>query len=228
VSPASDAPDPGSSPTDPYARLGVAADAPFDEVQAARDARLAELSEDDPLARSRIEAAYDAVLMDRLKERQQGRVSTAARTASQREQVSPPAERPALPSLPRLAALPLGRTTSAPALGLPQLALAEGREFWLPLVGIAPLLVLLLLPGVDPGLPLALGVLVALVNLQRRSGRFLQAVLTSLGLLVVGLLIGAAVLALLGDRLTLLPLASLQLQSLPALLLLLLGALLIA
>ncbi|MEB3352131.1 MAG: CPP1-like family protein [Cyanobacteriota bacterium] len=225
---ASEAPDPGSSSSDPYARLGVAADAPFDEVQAARAARLEELSNDDPLARSRIEAAYDAVLMDRLKERQQGRVSTAARTASQREQVTPQAERPALPTLPRLPALPLGRTASAPSLGMPRLALAEAREFWVPVLGIAPLLVLLLLPGVDPGLPLSLGVLVALVNLQRRSGRFLQAVLTSLGLLVVGLLLGAGVLALLGDRVTLLPLASLQLQSLPALLLLLLGALLIA
>ncbi len=228
MSPASDAPDPGSSPSDPYDRLGVSPDAPFDEVQAARDARLAELSTDDPLARSRIEAAYDAVLMDRLKERQQGRVSTAARSASQREQVTPQVERPSLPSLPRLSSLPLGRSASAPALALPRLALAEGREFWVPVVAIAPLLVLLLLPGVDPGLPLALGILATLVNLQRRNGRFLQAVLACLALLVVGLLLGAGVLALLGDRLSLLPLASLQLQSLPALLLLLLGALLIA
>ena len=108
---------PGSEPSpsvpeasDPYERLGVSPDASFDHVQEARQARLAELGEDDPLARSRIEAAYDAVLMDRLKERQQGRVSTAARTASQREQLAPSTERPALPSLPRLASLPgMGR-----------------------------------------------------------------------------------------------------------------------
>ena len=70
---------------DPYERLAIPADAPFDAVQAARDARLEEVGED-PMARSRVEAAYDAVLMDRLKERQQGRVSSAARSASQREQ----------------------------------------------------------------------------------------------------------------------------------------------
>ena len=65
----------------PYGRLKVASGASFDEVQAARQARLDEAG-DDPMARAQIEAAYDAVLMARLKERQQGRVSTAAASAS--------------------------------------------------------------------------------------------------------------------------------------------------
>lgn len=213
---------------DPYDRLGVPPDAPFDQVQDARAARLAEISEDDPLARSRVEAAYDAVLMDRLKERQQGRVSTAARTASQREQVAPASEpRVSLPSLPRLAPLPLVRNAARPSFALPQLELATGREFWFPLVAIGALLVLLLLPGGDPGLPLALGALATLVNLQRRHGRFLQAVLTTLALLVAGLLVGAVLGALIGAPLDALPLGRLQIESLPSLLLLLLGALLL-
>ena len=58
---------PAGEPIDPYSRLGIAPDASFDAVQAAKQARLEEVGED-PLARSRIEAAYDAVLMDRLKE----------------------------------------------------------------------------------------------------------------------------------------------------------------
>jgi hypothetical protein len=219
---------PGAEPVDPYVRLGVTPDAPFDQVKEARDARIAEIGDDDPLARSRVEAAYDAVLMDRLKERQQGRVSTAARSASQREQVAPPAERVSLPSLPRLAPLPLVRNAARPSFALPQLELATGRERWFPLVAIGALLVFLLLPGTDPGLPLALGALAALVNLQRRHGRFLQAVITTLALLVVGLLVGAALVALLGSQLDGLPLAPLQLESVPALLLLLAGALLLA
>ena len=85
---------------DPYAHLGVAVDASFDEVQAARQARLAEVGED-PLARSRVEASYDAILMNRLRERQQGRVSTAARSASQREQAAAaPPPRPSSNSRP--------------------------------------------------------------------------------------------------------------------------------
>jgi hypothetical protein len=226
---------PGSEPSpsvpeasDPYARLGVSPDASFDHVQEARQARLAEVGEDDPLARSRIEAAYDAVLMDRLKERQQGRVSTAARTASQREQLAPPNDRPVLPSLPRLSSLPAARGLPSPASLLPRLALASGREFWFPLLAIGGLLVLLLLPHTDPRLPLGLAAILTLFNLQRRLGRFPAAVLWTLALLVSGLLLGGAALALLGPQVPALPLAALQLESVPALLLLLLGALLIA
>ena len=61
------------------------------------------------MARSRVEVAYDAILMDRLKERQQGRVSSSARTASQRETITPPVNRPQLSSLPSLPKLPLPR-----------------------------------------------------------------------------------------------------------------------
>jgi len=85
----SDQPSPAADPSGPYERLGVPADASFDAVQAAKLARLEEVG-DDTMARSRIEAAYDAVLMERLKERQQGRVSSAAKSASQREQLAPP------------------------------------------------------------------------------------------------------------------------------------------
>jgi hypothetical protein len=98
---------PGS--LNPYERLGISPDASFDDVQAAKQARLAEVGED-PMSRARIEAAYDAVLMDRLKERQQGKVSTAALNASQREAAKPAAKpaagKPALPSMPSLPALP--------------------------------------------------------------------------------------------------------------------------
>ena len=119
----------------PYERLGISPDASFDDVQAAKRGRLAEVG-DDPQACARIEAAYDAVLMDRLKERQQGKLSNAALSASQREAARPtapssPASKPVLPSLPSLPRPTL--KFSAPVL--PSLSLAEGRERWLPLAG---------------------------------------------------------------------------------------------
>lgn len=215
---------PGGS--DPYDRLQVAADASFDEVQAARQARLQEAG-DDPMARSRIEAAYDAVLMGRLKERQQGRVSSAARSASQREQAPPPPSRPSLPvlnNLPQLPAVPFRSPGS-----LPRLALASGRERWFPLlVHGSLLLVLLLVPAATPELLLALATLATVINLQRRRGRLLGAVGLSFGLLVLGLLVGVGLMGLLNSSMPLgLPLTAPQVQSLTALLLLLLGALLI-
>ena len=221
---------PGS--LNPYERLGISPDASFDEVQAAKQARLAEVGED-PISRARIEAAYDAVLMERLKERQQGKVSTAALNASQREAAQPAAKpaaaKPVLPSLPSLPALPRpALNLSAPAL--PRLALAEGRERWFPVAGGAVLLgILLLSPAANAELVLAFATVLTVVNLQRRLGRLLPAVGWSVLLLSAGLLLGGLLVSAIDPSLPLgLPLAPPQVQSLPALVLLVLGALLIA
>ncbi|MCP9900363.1 CPP1-like family protein [Cyanobium sp. Cruz CV13-4-11] len=224
----SDQPQQAPDASDPYERLGVAADASFDTVQEAKLARLDEAG-DDPLVRSRIEAAYDAVLMDRLKERQQGRVSSAARSASQREQASPPPSRPALSALPSLPQLPPSRLPR-PSFSLPQLQLATGRDLWFPLTADGVLLLLLvLMPGAAPELLTALATGVTLLNLQRRHGRFLAAVGWSFALLCLGLVLGGLLAGGLGPVLSQsLPVTTLQLQSLPAILLLLLGGLLIA
>jgi hypothetical protein len=153
-SPDLNAPSPVPNPApDPYGRLGITPDASFDAVQAARQARLDEAGAD-PIKRSQVEAAYDGVLMDRLKERQQGRVSTAARTASVREQQQPAEpSRPVLPALPRMS---LPRVT-APQLSTPTLALVDGQDRWLTLGGYGLLLALLfLLPQPPAELLLAL------------------------------------------------------------------------
>ena len=208
----------------PYERLGITPDAGFDAVQAAKAERLAEVG-DDPIARARIEAAYDAVLMERLKERQQGKVSTAARSASQREQATPPPKPVALPSLPQV---PLPKL-QAPSLSMPTLALGEGFGLWFPLGAIGGLILLaLLLPAAPQELLLSLAVLACVVSLQRRNGRLLAAAGWSLGLLLLGLVSGGLLLSATGGPLPLgLPLGPEQLESLPAFLLLLVGALLI-
>lgn len=228
--PSPDSQSAGAAGSDPYAQLGVAVDASFDEVQSARDARLAEAGED-PIRRARLEAAYDAILMNRLRERQQGRVSTAARTASQREQTGTVSSaRPGSGPLPRLPQLPVVGGGQRPSWSLPTLTLATGRERWFPLATIAPLLLLLfLLPGSPAELLLALATLATVLNLLRRSGRFLPALGWSFGLLCLGLVLGTLLVGALNPSLPLgLPISLVQVQSLPALLLLLLGALLIA
>ena len=225
--------DPGrTSGSDPYQQLGIAGDASFEEVQSARQERLGELG-DDPIARARVEAAYDAILMNRLRERQQGRVSTAARSASQREQIKPPTPAGTSgPSLPRLPQLPMGGLPR-PALSLPSLPslqLASGRELWFPLACTGVLLLLLFALSAPPAeLILSLATLATLLNLQRRNGRFLVSLGWSVALLCLGLLAGGWLAASLDPVLPLgLPIALVQVQSLPVLLLLLLGALFIA
>jgi hypothetical protein len=212
----------------PYERLGVPPDAGFDAVQTAKQARLLEVG-DDPMARARIEAAYDAVLMERLKERQQGKVSTAARSASQREQTTATPPKPvALPSLPQV---PLPKLKlKPPSLALPQLGLSQGFGLWFPLGAIGGFMLLaVLLPAAPLELMLSLAVLVAVVSLQRRSGRLLPAAAWSFALLLVGLVLGGILAAATAGPLPLgMPLGADQIESLPAFLLLLLGALLIA
>jgi hypothetical protein len=168
-----------------------------------------------------VEAAYDAVLMERLKERQQGRVSTAARSASVREQQpAAPPPRLTLPALPKV---------TPPAVAVPALGLGSGRQLWFPLAVSGVLLALLLLvPAASPDLLLALATAMAVISLQWRLGRLPVAIGWSLGLLCVGLLVGGLLAGLAAPALLpVLPLSGLQLQSLPVLLLLLLGALLI-
>ncbi len=57
----------------PYEQLGVSEDATFEEIQAAKQRVIAQLGSDRQLHDS-IESAYDAILMDRLKQRQQGKI----------------------------------------------------------------------------------------------------------------------------------------------------------
>jgi hypothetical protein len=219
----SDSPSPPADAPGPYERLGITADASFDQVQAAKQARLLEAA-GDTMACSRVEAAYDAVLMERLKERQQGKVSTAAKTASQREQV-PPAPKLAVMALPKLPQLPKFAQAALPKVS----ASAQGRELWFPVATTSALLALLVfVPAAPPELLLALATGMAVINLQRRSGKFLKAVVWSVGLLSLGLLLGGLLAAGLDPALPLgFPLSSVQVQSLPALVVLLLGALLL-
>lgn len=228
-----DLPQPEADASGPYALLGVEADASFEQVQSAKQERLAEVA-DDPLARARIEAAYDAVLMGRLKERQQGKVSTAARSASVREQQTAATKTvggptlPALPKLPAFASLPAA--ARLPQVRLPALSPLQGREAAVALAGGAVLLgLLVLVPAASPELLLSLGTLATIAQLQRRNRRFWPAVGWAFGLLVLGLVLGGLLTGALSPVLPLgLPLTALQVQSLPALLLLILGALLIA
>jgi hypothetical protein len=59
------------SEQNPYIRLDLPEDASFEEIQNARD----RLIESDEKNRQDIEAAYDAILMDRLRKRQEGKIT---------------------------------------------------------------------------------------------------------------------------------------------------------
>ena len=66
------------SQNNPYELLGVSDDASFDEIQSAKK-RICEENKNDAQIVEKIEAAYDAVIMERLKLRQDGKIKVPER-----------------------------------------------------------------------------------------------------------------------------------------------------
>ncbi len=223
--------DPGSDsdPKDPYTLLGVSADAGFDDVQKARDRVVASCG-DDAMARARIEAAYDAVLMERLRDRQSGRLSSAAASASQMERQQVSAGVTSSGNGPA-ALLTRLRSMSLPAPSLngsgfvPDLQLVQGQGLIVRSIAGALALLLLLLAPQTVDLLLALSTIGVFISQVKRGRRPLGSLGWTLLLLVVGLTLGAVLSAV--TLQTGLPLGVEQWQALPTLLLLLAGALLL-
>ena len=218
-----------SESQDPYERLGISADAGFEEVQRARETSL-KAAGDDPMARARIETAYDAVLMERLRERQSGTISSAAVTASRLEDqsASTPASSPVNPSalLTRIRNLSLPSPKLNSAGFLPSLSLVEGQGLLVRVIagGIGLLLLLAAPTAVD--LVLALSTIGLFISQVKRGRKPLGALGWSLALVALGLVLGAVIAALFATQ-SGLPLNPILREALPAYLVLLAGTLLL-
>ena len=224
--------DPGSNSNskDPYSLLGVNPGDGFEDVQKARDRVVASCG-DDAVARARVEAAYDAVLMARLRDRQSGRLSSAAASASQVERQQVSAGVPSIGNGPAALLTRLrGMSLPAPSFSgvglMPDLQLVQGQGLLVrSIAGVLALLLLLLAPQtVD--LLLALSTIAVFISQVRRGRRPLGSLGWTLLLLIVGLAVGALLGAATAQ--TGLPMGVEQWQALPALVILLAGALLLA
>ena len=215
---------------DPYAQLGLSAGASFEQVQSAKQRCLTD-SDDDPQAKARIEAAYDAVLMARLRDRQQGQLSPAAATASQREDGTAAAAASAPAAVGVLQRIRSGLPDPGPALsGLaPEWSLVEGRGLIVRLIaGGLGLALLLVSPG-SVQLILALAVIGCFLSQIRRGRRPLASLGWTLLLLIAGLVSGVVLVSALSpSALSQLQLSGDQIQAIPAALLLLIASLLLA
>ena len=224
--------DPGSNSNskDPYSLLGVNPGDGFEDVQKARDRVVASCG-DDAVARARVEAAYDAVLMARLRDRQSGRLSSAAASASQVERQQVSAGVPSTGNGPAALLTRLrGMSLPAPSFSgvglMPDLQLVQGQGLLVrSIAGVLALLLLLLAPQTID-LLLALSTIAVFISQVRRGRRPLGSLGWTLLLLIVGLAVGALLGAATAQ--TGLPMGVEQWQALPALVILLAGALLLA
>ncbi|MDC0165674.1 CPP1-like family protein [Synechococcus sp. AH-558-M21] len=221
-----------SGSEDPYTRLGLSQDATFEQVQAAKARCIAEVDGDDQ-ARARVEAAYDAVLMARLRGRQQGQVSPAAATASQREEGVGSASLTG-PSFPGTSVLQKLRTNLPdPSQSLasltPQWSLVEGQGRLVRVIAGIVGLGLLLVSVASVQLVLALACIGVFLSQVRRGRRPLASLGWTLLALLVGLVVGSLfTTALSPTALQQLSFTPAQIQALPAAVLLWLAALFLA
>ena len=221
-----------SGSENPYTRLGLSQDATFEQVQVAKARCIAEVDGDDQ-ARARVEAAYDAVLMARLRGRQQGQVSPAAATASQREEGVGSASLTG-PSFPGTSVLQKLRTNLPdPSQSLasltPQWSLVEGQGRLVRVIAGIVGLGLLLVSVASVQLVLALACIGVFLSQVRRGRRPLASLGWTLLALLVGLVVGSLfTTALSPTALQQLSITPAQIQALPAAVLLWLAALFLA
>ncbi len=221
-----------SGSLDPYSQLGIEPGAGFEDVQRARDQKLLEVG-DDTKARAKIEASYDALLMVSLKERQLGKVSNAAVSASQREDGKSEVGVGSVFGGSLLTRLRGGNSENVVQSGnslWPDLSLPEGQGLMIRVsLGILALVLLLVSPKGSSELILSLSTIGLLISQVRRGRRLLASLGWSVVLLSIGLILGGILIkgVQVGpDIMT--PFSLDQLEALPAIIILWLGSLLLA
>jgi hypothetical protein len=157
-----------------YQQLGVDENASFDEIQGART-RLLQAHNGDRKQMEAIEAAYDAILMDRLRLRQEGKIKVPDRIRFPEKLVEPPSE-----------FTPVSSKQTPDWLR--QFIDTPSRADILWPAGLFSALGLLSLPA--PPLALALGVGFSLYFLNRKEHKFGRSFLLTLVGLIAGVLVG--------------------------------------
>jgi Protein CHAPERONE-LIKE PROTEIN OF POR1-like len=166
------------SDTSHYEILGVNEESSFDEIQAARR-RLVKEKEGDERAQQAVEAAYDAILMERLKLRQEGRIKVPEGIRFP-EKLDPPAKSVSPPAI-----------SQSPSWLKNLLDQPGQTDILLPAALFSGLSLLAVLT--TPALPLALGVGFCLYFLNRKEHKFGRSLLLTLAGLIVGVVLGLQV-----------------------------------
>jgi hypothetical protein len=172
------------SDQNPYEKLGVSEDASFDEIQDARN-RLLEQHGGDVKYLELIEAAYDAILMERLRMRQEGKIKVPERIRFPEMRVQFPQKDSPAPR--EQSPMWLQRMLDQPSL--PEV-LIQGSWY----LGLSAMTVFFPAAS-DQILQLALvvGVGISIYFLNRKENKFGRAVLLTLAGLIIGLIAGGLI-----------------------------------
>ena len=161
-----------------YDLLGLTESSTFEEIQAARDRLIDECAEEESKRKEAIEAAYDAILMERLRLRQEGKIKVPDRIRFAENVVESPPQ-------------PQGQTNFSPPDWLSGVIDTPSRDdvIWPAVTFLA--LALLGFPA--PSLALAIAIGASIYFLNRKENKFWRSVLLTIGGLVVGIALGLTV-----------------------------------
>jgi Protein CHAPERONE-LIKE PROTEIN OF POR1-like len=176
-----------------YEKLGVKENASFEEIQEAKKLLTQQHSGDSKVLES-IEAAYDAIIMDRLKLRQEGKIKVPERIRFPEQSYETPSNFIPVPTNNSLAWLKklLDRPSKTDILvsaGVYSLLATISIFYKSPQASVLPLL-------------MALGFLANIYFLNRKENRFGRAVLITLISLLLGIGLGSGVAQLLNGSLS--------------------------
>lgn len=171
-----------------YQQLGLTEDASFEEIQAAKE-RLKQQHGDDQKVIENIEAAYDAILMDRLRLRQEGKIKVPERIRFPEKQTKKDPD-----------SLSSGPSNQAPVWLQSLIDTPSQAEIIWPTGIYVVLGAISIYSGVSQPsalqLTLALGVGGCLYFLNRKENKFGRAVLLAVAGLIFGLILGGILSAL--------------------------------
>ena len=184
-----------SNSQDPFLILGINDGASFDTIQQARDKKLIDAG-DDQIAKARIEAAYDSLLMVSLKSRQLGNASNEAINASKKEnEVNKVGDMGPSSLLTKLKNLNLPKYEASTSSFLPSLELPSGQGLNIRIsLGILAFLLVLIVPSESVELILSFSTIGLFISQSRRGRPFFSSVIWCVILLSIGLLSGSLLL----------------------------------
>ena len=212
----------------PFEVLGVSKDAAFEDIQKARDIKVKEAGED-LILKAKIESSFDQLLMDSLKARQSGNVSFAAESASKKEKQINEFRNNNFPLLSKIKNLNNNNNNNSGQYSLPKITTPSFENILVKLsVGILFLILLLISPDSNNRLLLSVSTLI-LTYTQIKSGkRFIGSLGWSVTFLSIGLIFGGLLetnsfIQEISNN----SLSIQKLQSIPAMIILLLGVILL-
>jgi Protein CHAPERONE-LIKE PROTEIN OF POR1-like len=191
------------SELDSYKTLGLDEASSFEEVQVARQ-RLVESCEGDPQRKEQIEAAYDAILMSRLRMRQEGKIKVPDRIRFAEKQADTSTAKAGSAINPSSSGTPNWLQGGAKGWLADWLDQPNRAEILWPSVTFATLSGVSALTAASnsagPSVPLGFGVAMCIYFLNRKERKFWRAVLLAFMGLLAGIALGFGLNALLQQQ----------------------------